>query len=56
MKKKILEIEKILKGSLDPITFTFSKNSNYGRESLLEVQRQNIAGCFQETFENKKFV
>ena len=38
-----------------PITFTFSKNSNYGRESLLKVQRQNIAGRCQQTFENKKF-
>ena len=28
----------------DPITFTFDENSNYGRESLLEVIRQNIAG------------
>ena len=26
--------EKILKGSLDPITFTFSEDLNYGRESL----------------------
>ena len=35
------KVEKILKGSLDfiptPSTFTFSENSNYGRESLLEV-------------------
>ena len=35
------KVEKILKGSLEsrfnPITFTFSENSNYGRESLLEV-------------------
>ena len=29
------KVEKILKGSLDPITF--SENSNYGRESLIEV-------------------
>ena len=27
----------------DPITFTFSENSNYWREILLEVIRQNIA-------------
>ena len=38
------------------ITFTFSENSNYGRESLLEVQRQNITEHSQLTFENKKFV
>ena len=37
------KVEKILKGSLDPITFTFSENSNYWQESLLELTRQNIA-------------
>ena len=35
------------------ITFTFSENSNYWRECLLEVIRQNIAGWYQENFENK---
>jgi hypothetical protein len=40
----------------DSITFTFSENSNYGRESLLETERQNIAGRCQQNFENKKFV
>ena len=40
----------------DPITFTFSEDSNYEREGLLEVvERQNFAGCCQQTFENKKF-
>ena len=34
---------------------TFSENLNYWWESLLEVQRQNIAGGCQQTFENKKF-
>ena len=34
----------------------FSANSNYCRESLLEVRRQNIAGHCQETFKYKKFV
>ena len=29
---------------------------NYWRESLLEVIRQNIAGCCEQTFDNKKFV
>ena len=49
------KVEKILKGNPDVIfTFTFSENSNYGRESLLEVERQNIAGCCQQPFENKK--
>jgi len=38
---------------LDPITFTFSENSNYWQESLLKVIRQNIAGLCQQTFENK---
>ena len=28
----------------DPITFTFNENSNYWRESLLEVIGQKIAG------------
>ena len=53
VKKDILmvgfKVEKVLKGSLDP--FTFSENSNYGRESVLEVQRQNIAGYCQQNFE-----
>ena len=40
----------------DPITFTFSENSNNERESLLEVKRQNIAGGCQQTFKNKKIV
>ena len=40
----------------DPITFTFSENSNYWQESLLELIRQKIAGGYQQTFENKKFV
>ena len=31
----------------DPITFAFSANSNYWRESLLEVIRKNIAGDFE---------
>jgi len=35
---------------LDPITFTFSENSNYWRESLLEVIRRNIAGGSQQIF------
>ena len=33
-----------------------SENSNYGRESLLKVQMQNIAGHCRQSFENKKFV
>ena len=37
----------------DPITFTFSENSNYWQENLLEVIRQNIAGWCQQTFEKK---
>ena len=40
----------------DPITFTFDENSNYGRESLLEVIRQNIAGWCQQTSCFHKFV
>ena len=34
----------------------WGENSNCGRESVLEVQRQNISGNCQQTFENKKFV
>ena len=32
------------------------EKSNCGRESLHEVQRQNIARHCQQTFENKKFL
>ena len=41
-----VKVEKIYEDSFgfDPITFTFSENSNYLRESLFEVIRQNIAG------------
>ena len=39
------KVEKIQEDSLNLIPpFTFSENSNHGRESLLEVMRQNIAG------------
>jgi hypothetical protein len=38
---------------LDPITFTFSENSKYWRESLIEV---NIAWWCQQTFCFQKFV
>ena len=40
----------------DPITFTFSENSNYWQKRFLEVLRQNISGHCQQTFENKKIV
>ena len=39
-----------------PITFTFSENSNYWRESLFEAIRQNIAGWCLQTFCFQKFV
>ena len=39
---------------MDPITF--SENSNYWRESLLDVIRQNIAGLCQQTLCFQKFV
>ena len=38
----------------DPIIF--SENSNYGWESLLEVERQNIAGRCQQTFKKKRLL
>ena len=43
------KVENILKGAL-------SENSNSGRESVFEVEKQNIVGSCQQTFENKKFV
>ena len=49
MKESKIEVYKDFKrqSGFDPITFTFSENSNYGQESLLEVDRQNIGGhCF----------
>ena len=39
-----------IRNANDPITFTFSENSNYWHESLLEVIRQNIADGCQQTF------
>ena len=50
------KVENLLKGSLDSITFTFHENSNYRRKSLLEVERQNIAGCCQHNFENNSLL
>ena len=49
-----VKVENISKGNLDsiPSPFTFSENSNYRQESLLEVYMQNIVG----RFENKKLV
>ena len=41
---------------MDPITFTFSENSNYWQESLIEVIRQNIAGGWNQTSCFQKFV
>ena len=44
------KVKKILKGTgCDHITFTFSENSNYGRESLHRW-------ALPTNFENKKFV
>ena len=42
----LYKVEKILsrQPGFDPIIFTFSENSNYWWESLLEFIRQNIAG------------
>ena len=41
-------VEKILKGSLDSIPSPSPSNSNYGQESLLEVEKQNIAVCCKQ--------
>ena len=40
----------------NPITFIFSENSNYWRETLLEGIRQKIAGWCQQTFCYQNFV
>ena len=48
------KIEKVLKGNLGLIPSP--ENSNFVRENFLEVLRQNIARCCQQTFENKNFV
>ena len=37
-----VKVEKAKEYSLDSITFTFSENSNFWQESLLEAIRQNI--------------
>ena len=49
----MLERGKKNKPGFNPITFTFTENSNY---SLLEVIRQNIAGWCQQTFCFQRFV
>ena len=54
----ISKVEQILKGSLDliPSPSLSVKIQIYRRKSLLEVIRQNIAGCCQQTFCYQKFV
>ena len=47
MNRTMNNVEKILEDTepgFNPIIFTLIANSNYWRESLLEVIRQNIAG------------
>ena len=46
-------LEKILKGSLDldPITFTFNENSNYGQNFCLRFKCKTLLGAV-----NKKIV
>ena len=46
------KVEKILKGNLDSITFTFSENSNYGLESLCEV----LLGVVNKLFKTKSLL
>ena len=54
--KIYFKVEYISKGCLDLIPSPSpSVNLNYGRKSLLDVWRQNIAGRCQQTFESKKF-
>ena len=52
-----IEVEKIEEDGLDLISSSWpSENSNYWRESFQKLIRKNIAGCHQQTFENKNFV
>ena len=48
------KVEKIEEHSLDSIPL--NENSNYWRESLFEVIKQNIAGWSQQTFCSQMFV
>ena len=55
--KFFCKVEKIQEDSLDWIPLPSpNENSNFWRESLLEVIRQNIAGGCEQTFETKNFV
>ena len=47
---KVENIYKRRYPGFDPITYTFSENSNIWRESLLEVITQNVPGWCQQTF------
>ena len=51
-----IKVENILIGSLDSIPSPSSSVKIQIMGPLLEVQRQNIAGHCEQTFENKKFV
>ena len=53
---KSFKVEKILKGSLDSIPSPSVKIQIMGGGSLLEVWRQNITGCCQQTFCFQNFV
>jgi len=54
----LIKVENMLKGSLDSIPSPSHsvKIQFMGGKVWLRCKRQNIAGCCQQTFENKKFV
>ena len=47
------KIEKILKGSLDSITFTFSENSNYGQKICLGCKGKTLLGVVNKVLRTK---
>ena len=54
-KRTIIKKLELLVLSKDLRRYLACENSNYWRENLLEVIRQNIAGCWQQTL-HQKFV
>ena len=50
------KVETFLKGSLDSITFTFNKNSNYGRKVYLRRECKTLLGIVNKLFVFKSFL
>ena len=51
----LLKVENILKG-IDPITFTFSQNSNYGRRSFLMCKGKTLLGIVKKLLKTKSLL